>query len=96
MEAELEAGSSIPADLAELEELIYELCAHASVLAQRRILSPSNLFSDLRPASEWDSAGAEYARSQKVRELARRLALETIAREKVQRASRVRAGPGPR
>eukprot|EP00959_Pyramimonas_sp_CCMP1952_P006334 132449-Pyramimonas_sp.AAC.1 len=46
----------------------------------------------IRPASELDSAGAEFARSQRVRELARRLALEITARDKVAKATKAR-GP---
>eukprot|EP00959_Pyramimonas_sp_CCMP1952_P018568 392348-Pyramimonas_sp.AAC.1 len=44
------------------------------------------------PATEQDSAGAEFARAQEVRAVARRLAMETTVREKISRASKAR-GP---
>eukprot|EP00959_Pyramimonas_sp_CCMP1952_P136456 2855767-Pyramimonas_sp.AAC.1 len=47
----------------------------------------------IRPASELDSAGSEFARSQRIRELARKLALEATARDKIAKASKAR-GPG--
>eukprot|EP00959_Pyramimonas_sp_CCMP1952_P022982 482790-Pyramimonas_sp.AAC.1 len=46
----------------------------------------------LRPPSEQDSAGAEFARSQRVRDVARRLAMETTARDKIHKASKAK-GP---
>eukprot|EP00959_Pyramimonas_sp_CCMP1952_P294218 6154023-Pyramimonas_sp.AAC.1 len=46
----------------------------------------------LRPATEQDSAGAEFARSQSVRDVARRLAMEIAARDKLHTASKAR-GP---
>eukprot|EP00959_Pyramimonas_sp_CCMP1952_P224270 4689455-Pyramimonas_sp.AAC.1 len=103
MKAELEAGSPIPADLAELEEQADSL--PSNLLPERipgfpmsccltiTLVGLPGWQDSLRPAFELDSARAEFARPQKVQELARGLALETAARQKVQKASRTRAGP---
>eukprot|EP00959_Pyramimonas_sp_CCMP1952_P284724 5952326-Pyramimonas_sp.AAC.1 len=45
----------------------------------------------VRPPSEQDQAGAEFARAQEVRAAARRLAMEVTSREKISRASRAKA-----
>eukprot|EP00959_Pyramimonas_sp_CCMP1952_P055670 1163374-Pyramimonas_sp.AAC.1 len=114
VEQELDAGSSLPGSLDELDELDHELFARKNRFWHRGGFSPAQLvfgqnprlphdiLSDdagavpgwrdmLSPASEQDSAGAEFARSQEVRAAARRLAIEANAHEKISRASKARA-----